>query len=102
MTYDQGKPDSQVYHLLTSVAVGADYFDSTGHEQTGRLPPDQLRLRPGRGGSHPHRGWEIRKPTQIIKDPNGQHLTTTMQYREDSARARLRSRKSGLHNRRPR
>ncbi len=74
--YDEGKPDTAVYHLPTSISVGTQYVNGSGVTTLADLHLTTYGYDQAEG-SHPHRGWEVRKPTQEIVDPDGLHLVTS-------------------------
>jgi RHS repeat-associated protein len=78
--YDAGKPDTKVYHLPTSISVAADYVDSGGNHQLASVSQINFGYDNPLSTTHPNRGWELRKPTKVTKDPNGLALTTTTVY----------------------
>jgi RHS repeat-associated protein len=80
--YDAGKPDATVYHLPTSISTAADYTDSGGTHQLADIRQTDYRYDSPWSTSHPNRGWELRKPTKVIVDPNGAALTTTTIYHD--------------------
>ena len=80
--YDYDKPDTIVYHLPTSVSVAADYTDSGGNDHLVTISQTDYRYDSPWSSAHPNRGWEVRKPTKVIVDPNGKALTTTTIYHD--------------------
>jgi RHS repeat-associated protein len=84
--YDVNKPDAATYHLPTSVSVSAQYLDSSGTPHTADVHQTDYSYdySSSENTAHPHRGWELRRPTHVIVDPDGRHLTTTTIY-DDTA-----------------
>ena len=79
--YDAG-PGGIVYHLPTSVSVAAEYINSSGGVQLADIRQTDFGYDSPWSSAHPHRGWELRKPTMVIVDPNGKALTTTTVYHD--------------------
>jgi RHS repeat-associated protein len=73
---------AQTYHLPTSVSVAADYTDSGGSHQLVPVSQTDFGYDSPWSVAHPNRGWELRKPTKVIVDPNGKALTTTTIYHD--------------------
>jgi RHS repeat-associated protein len=78
-SYDAGPDPNVDYHLPTSVSVFALYNNSSKD-----IRRTAYSYESPWSTSHPHRGWELRKPTQVIVDPDGSHpLTTTTIYDDE-------------------
>ena len=88
-TYDQGKPDGQEYHLVTTSVTGAE---------TTATPPVVLdpvttttSYAPAAAGDTS--GWVVRKPTSVTLTAAGTSVTSTVKY--DSAGRAIEARKPG-------
>ncbi|MFJ7244121.1 ricin-type beta-trefoil lectin domain protein [Kitasatospora sp. NPDC098652] len=73
-TYDEGKPDGQAYHLVTTATDGAridGYADDTELRVTKNGYGTPI------GGTS---GWTLKKPTSVTTDALGAKLTSTTRY----------------------
>ncbi|MFJ6798879.1 polymorphic toxin-type HINT domain-containing protein [Streptomyces sp. NPDC091268] len=86
-TYDEGKPDGQAYHLLTTATDGARI---DGYAQDVELRVTKNGYGTPIGGTS---GWVLKTPTSVTTDAAGQALTATIKY--DASGRALESRKPG-------
>ncbi|MEV7603558.1 ricin-type beta-trefoil lectin domain protein, partial [Kitasatospora sp. NPDC089797] len=86
-TYDEGKPDGQTYHLLTTATDGARI---DGYADDVELRVSKRGYDTPIGGTS---GWKLRTATSVTTDALGAKLTASVKY-DDAGRA-LESRKPG-------
>ncbi|MEV6955514.1 ricin-type beta-trefoil lectin domain protein [Streptomyces sp. NPDC051183] len=86
-TYDEGKPDGQAYHLVTTATDGARI---DGYATDVELRVTKNGYGTPIGGTS---GWVLKTPTSVTTDAAGQALTATIKY--DSSGRALESRKPG-------
>ncbi|MFD7413579.1 ricin-type beta-trefoil lectin domain protein [Kitasatospora purpeofusca] len=73
-TYDEGKPDGQAYHLVTTSTDGARI---DGYADDAELRVTKNGYDAPIGGTA---GWAVKKPTTVTTDALGTKLTTTTRY----------------------
>ncbi|MFJ1753080.1 ricin-type beta-trefoil lectin domain protein [Kitasatospora sp. NPDC088134] len=73
-TYDEGKPDGQAYHLVTTATDGARI---DGYAQDAELRVTKTGYATPIGGTS---GWTLKKPTSVTTDASGAALTSTTRY----------------------
>ncbi|MER6366547.1 ricin-type beta-trefoil lectin domain protein [Kitasatospora sp. NPDC001527] len=73
-TYDEGKPDGQAYHLVTTATDGARI---DGYAADAEVRVTQNGYGAPIGGTS---GWTLKKPTTVTTDALGAKLTTTTRY----------------------
>ncbi|MEV0192336.1 ricin-type beta-trefoil lectin domain protein [Kitasatospora purpeofusca] len=86
-TYDEGKPDGQAYHLVTTATDGARI---DGYADDAELRVTKTGYDAPIGGTA---GWTLKKPTSVTTDALGAKLTATVKY--DAFGHALESRKPG-------
>ncbi|MEV7600035.1 ricin-type beta-trefoil lectin domain protein [Kitasatospora sp. NPDC089797] len=86
-TYDEGKPDGQAYHLVTTSTDGARI---DGYADDVELRVTKRGYDPVLGGTS---GWTLKTATSVTTDALGVKLTTTVKY--DALGHALESRKPG-------
>ncbi|MFI5532970.1 DNRLRE domain-containing protein [Kitasatospora sp. NPDC051853] len=86
-TYDEGKPDGQAYHLVTTSTDGARI---EGYAADAELRVTKNGYGTPIGGTS---GWVLKTPTSVTTDAAGQALTATIKY--DASGHALESRKPG-------
>ncbi|MFJ7243617.1 RHS repeat-associated core domain-containing protein [Kitasatospora sp. NPDC098652] len=83
-TYDEGKPDGQAYHLVTTTTDGAridGYADDAEVRVTRHGYDTPI------GGTS---GWKLKKPTSAVSDANGAKLTTATRFDDQGRPQELR------------
>ncbi|MER7845079.1 ricin-type beta-trefoil lectin domain protein [Kitasatospora sp. NPDC096077] len=73
-TYDEGKPDGQAYHLVTTATDGARI---DGYADDVELRVTKNGYGTPIGGTS---GWTLKRPTSVTTDALGAKLTNTMSY----------------------
>ncbi|MGW4894124.1 ricin-type beta-trefoil lectin domain protein [Kitasatospora sp. NPDC004240] len=73
-TYDEGKPDGQAYHLVTTQTDGARI---DGYAQDAELRVTKTGYGTPLGGTS---GWTLKKATAVTTDALGAQLTTSTRY----------------------
>ncbi|MFB7469574.1 ricin-type beta-trefoil lectin domain protein [Kitasatospora sp. NPDC056184] len=86
-TYDEGKPDGQAYHLLTT---GTDGARLDGYADDVELRVTRTGYDTPIGGTS---GWTLKASTSVTTDGLGANLTSTVKY--DASGRALESRKPG-------
>ncbi|MEV8321588.1 ricin-type beta-trefoil lectin domain protein [Kitasatospora sp. NPDC056731] len=86
-TYDEGKPDGQAYHLVTTATDGARI---DGYADDVELRVTKTGYDTPIGGTS---GWKLKTATSVTTDALGAKLTSLVKY--DASRRALESRKPG-------
>ncbi|WP_327674809.1 ricin-type beta-trefoil lectin domain protein [Kitasatospora sp. NBC_00458] len=73
-TYDEGKPDGQAYHLVTTATDGARI---DGYADDAEVRVTRTGYGTPIGGTS---GWTLKKPTSVTTDALGAKLTTSTRY----------------------
>ncbi|MFB7672288.1 ricin-type beta-trefoil lectin domain protein [Kitasatospora purpeofusca] len=73
-TYDEGKPDGQAYHLVTTATDGARI---DGYADDAELRVTKNGYDAPIGGTS---GWTLKRPTSVTTDAQGAKLTSTTRY----------------------
>ncbi|MFJ4672513.1 ricin-type beta-trefoil lectin domain protein [Kitasatospora purpeofusca] len=84
-TYDEGKPDGQAYHLVTTSTDGARI---DGYADDAELRVTKTGYDVPIGGTA---GWTLKKPTSVTTDALGARLTTTTRYDPNGRREEVRN-----------